>query len=95
MMEAREVIKRPLVTEKSAALGAENKYTFVVAPTANKTEIKRAVETIFKVKVQEVHTMRVRGKRRRMGRFEGRRPHWKKAVVTLRAGDRIELFEGR
>lgn len=94
-MEAREVIKRPLITEKSTALGAENKYAFAVAPTANKTEIKRAVEAIFKVKVKEVHTMRVRGKRRRMGRFEGRRPHWKKAVVTLHEGERIEIFEGR
>lgn len=93
-MEAREVIKRPLVTEKSTALLESSKYSFVVDMRANKTQIKQAVEEIFKVKVLAVNTMRVEGKFVRMGRFRGQRPNWKKAVVTLAPGSRIEFFEG-
>lgn len=93
-MDARDVIIRPLVTEKSTDLMADNKYTFRVDPRANKTQIKLAVEEIFGVKVRKVNTLNVRGKLRRMGRYEGRRPDWKKAVVTLEQGHSIEVFEG-
>lgn len=95
MRDPREIIKRPVVTEKTTRLmNEENKYTFVVALDAEKVEIKRAIEELFKVKVLDVTTCRVKGKVRRMGRFVGKRPDWKKAVVTLREGDRIEVFEG-
>ena len=72
---------------------AGNKYTFSVAPDANKIEIKRAVQDIFNVKVKDVKTIVVHGKVKRMGVFEGKRPDWKKAVVTLEAGSSIDLFE--
>ncbi|MGE5578044.1 MAG: 50S ribosomal protein L23 [Syntrophothermus sp.] len=95
MGDPRSIIKRPLVTEKSTRLiQDQNKYTFEVALTANKTEIKQAIEEIFKVTVTNVTTMRVLGKTKRMGRYEGKRPDWKKAIVTLKPGDRIEAFEG-
>ncbi len=93
-MDARDIIIRPVVTEKSTQAMENNQYTFVVHPKANKTEIKRAVEEIFNVTVLRVNTLRVRGKKRRMGRFVGQRPDWKKAIVTLKDGDRIEVFEG-
>lgn len=93
-MEARDVIKRPMVTEKSTGLLEESKYSFVVDMRANKTQIKQAIEEIFKVKVLAVNTMRVEGKFVRMGRFRGQRPSWKKAIVTLAPGSRIEFFEG-
>ncbi len=93
-MDVREVIIRPVVTEKSTDLMADNKYTFRVNIRANKTQIKQAVEQIFKVKVRQVNTSRVHGKLRRMGRTEGRRPDWKKAIVTLEPGHTIEVFEG-
>jgi large subunit ribosomal protein L23 len=76
------------------ALMEENKYTFVVDLGATKPQIREAVEQIFDVKVEKVNTMRVTGKVRRMGRNEGKRPDWKKAIVTVKEGDRIELFEG-
>jgi large subunit ribosomal protein L23 len=95
MPNLHEVIIRPLVTEKSTdhleRIGA---YSFVVAKNANKVEIANAIETLFNVKVSDVRTMQYRGKERRMGRFVGRRPGWKKAVVKLRPGDTIEIFEG-
>ncbi|MGE5553266.1 MAG: 50S ribosomal protein L23 [Betaproteobacteria bacterium] len=95
MMDARDIIRRPLVTEKSTGLiGERNQYTFEVAPGANKTEIRRAVEEIFKVKVLAVNTVRVPGKLKRQGRFVGKTPDVRKAVVTVRPGDRIEVFEG-
>ncbi|NLJ73425.1 MAG: 50S ribosomal protein L23 [Firmicutes bacterium] len=95
MMDARQIIIRPIVTEKSTDLMAdENKYTFEVDMRANKTQIKNAIEEIFKVNVLKVNTSRVRGKIRRMGRYEGRTSEWKKAVVTLEQGQRIEVFEG-
>jgi large subunit ribosomal protein L23 len=94
-MEARDIIRRPLVTEKSTGLiGEHNQYTFEVAPGANKTEIKMAVETIFKVKVLSVNTVHQPGKTKRQGRFVGKTSAVKKAVVTLKPGDRIEVFEG-
>jgi large subunit ribosomal protein L23 len=94
-MDARDIIRRPLVTEKTTGLISErNQYTFEVAPGANKTEIKGAVEQIFKVKVLAVNTSRRPGKVKRQGRYMGRTPEVRKAVVTLRPGDRIEVFEG-
>ncbi len=93
-MNPREVIRRPVVTEESMKKTAEGKYTFAVHPDANKTQIRQAVEALFKVKVKKVNTVTVRGKERRVGAFRGRRPDWKKAVVTLEEGQRIEFFEG-
>ncbi|HAI21274.1 MAG TPA: 50S ribosomal protein L23 [Clostridiales bacterium UBA8153] len=92
-MEARDIIIRPLVTEKGHAGQAEGRYTFVVDARANKVQIKAAVEEIFKVEVVSVNTMRVLGKIRRVGRYQGRKPSWKKAVVGLKAGQTIELFQ--
>ena len=95
MRDPRQVIVRPLVTEKSMRLKDErNAVTFQVVPDANKVEVRQAVEAIFNVKVREVRTANVRGKLKRMGRFQGRRPSWKKAVVTLAPGHKIELVEG-
>lgn len=93
-MDPRDIIIRPIVTEKTTGLLADNQYTFEVALDANKHQIRDAVEKIFKVRVVSVNTMRQRGKVRRMGRYEGRRPDRKKAIVTLAEGDRIEIFEG-
>ncbi len=93
-MDLYDVLKRPVVTERSTAGMQANKYTFEVDLRATKTEIKQAVEKIFKVKVVKVNTTRVQGKVRRRGRTEGRTPDWKKAVVTLREGDRINIVEG-
>jgi large subunit ribosomal protein L23 len=91
---ARSIIIRPLVTEKGSQIREqENKYLFSVAMTANKIEIKRAVEEIFNVKVKSVKTATVHGKVKRLGVYEGKRPDWKKAVVTLEAGQTIDLFE--
>ncbi|MDY6826450.1 MAG: 50S ribosomal protein L23 [Bacillota bacterium] len=97
MKDARDVIIRPLISEKSSDLMEENKYTFVVSGKANKIEIKRALEEIFEVKVEAVNTINYRGKRKRLGRFpEGKQPSWKKAVITLAEGSKpIELFENR
>lgn len=93
-MDAREIIKRPLVTEKSTNLHAENKYSFVVDSRANKWQIKKAVEEIFDVKVVAVNTLRYSGKKRRQGRTEGYTAQWKKAVVTLAPEHQIEIFDG-
>ena len=93
-MEARSLIKRPVITEKTTKLMEENKYCFLVDPKANKTQIKQAVEEIFKVKVKAVNTLNVLGKVKRMGKYEGRRPSWKRAIVTLETGNRIQFFEG-
>jgi large subunit ribosomal protein L23 len=94
-VNAHDVIRRPLVTEKST-IGREeqNLVTFAVDPRANKHEIRRAVEQLFSVRVVAVRTMRMPGKTRRVGRFLGRRPAWKKAIVKLAAGQAIEFFEG-
>jgi large subunit ribosomal protein L23 len=94
MKSSREIIRMPLVSEKNTNLRADqNKYVFRVDRKANKLQIKRAVEELFKVKVDNVTTMMMYGKPKRMGRFEGRRPDWKKAVVKLKKGEIIELFE--
>jgi large subunit ribosomal protein L23 len=93
-MEARDILLRPLVTEKTNADMQAGKYWFIVDMRANRTEIKRAVEEVFKVKVVSVNTMVALGKMRRLGRFEGKRPDYKKAVVQLAEGQRITLFEG-
>lgn len=93
-MEARDILIRQIVTEKSTALMEQGKYTFRVPLAATKIQIRQAVEQIFKVKVQAVNTMRYEGKLKRMGRTQGRRSDWKKAVVTLKPGEAIELFEG-
>ncbi len=93
-MEARDILIRPIVTEKSTALMEQGKYTFRVPLAATKIQIRQAVEQIFKVKVQAVNTMHYEGKLKRMGRTQGRRSDWKKAVVTLKPGEAIELFEG-
>lgn len=92
-MNPRDVILRPVVTEKSMENMAEGKYTFEVDPRANKFQIKRAVEEIFDVEVERVNTMNVRGKLRRMGRTQGRTSDRKKAIVTLKAGQKIQAFE--
>lgn len=93
-MEARDIIIKPVVTEKSVSLMELNKYVFKVALSANKIEIKKAVEEIFKVKVVGVNTIRVQGKVKRMGRYEGKTSDYKKAIVQLAEGDHIEVFEG-
>ena len=94
MKDARHVVKRALITEKGSVLREQaNQYSFEVDATANKIEIKRAVETIFKVKVKEVRTQMMHGKVKRLGRSAGRRPDWKRAIVTLAADQTIELFD--
>ena len=94
-MISHDIIIRPIITEKSMIGATEKKYTFEVAKTAGKIEIARAVEEIFKVKVEKVNTLNVRGKYRRQGRTEGYTRSWKKAVVTLAADSKnIEFFEG-
>lgn len=95
-MHAEDVIKRPLyLTEKGAKLREEqNKYTFEVNLESNKLEIKAAVETLFKVTVDDVHTLIMRGHMRRMGKGHAKTQNWKKAVVTLREGETIDFFEG-
>jgi len=92
---AREIILAPVVTEKSVGQIADKKYTFRVAKDANKIQIARAVEEIFGVKVKKVNTISMKGSYRRMGRFEGYTPSWKKAVVTLTEDSKtIEFFDG-
>ncbi|MDP9022717.1 MAG: 50S ribosomal protein L23 [Actinomycetota bacterium] len=93
MKDHRDVIIRPVVSEKSYGLLDDNKYTFVVHPSANKTEIKVAVEKIFRVKVVSVNTLNRRGKRKRRGWTWGKRPDVKRAIVTLAPGDEIEIFD--
>jgi len=89
-----DILIRPVVTEKSMSLLQENKYTFYVDPKATKTDIKNAVEKIFNVKVLRVNTLWARGKKKRVRRALGKTPDRKKAIVTLRPGDKIEIFEG-
>ena len=95
MREPHEIIFRPLITEKSTVAKEEgNQVAFEVDPGANKVEIRQAVERAFKVHVLKVRTINMPGKKKRMGRFLGRRSDWKKAIVTMAPGDRIEFFEG-
>lgn len=89
-----QVLKRPVVTEKTTALGAAGQYVFEVDPRANKPQIAEAVEKAFEVSVLKVRTMTVRGKTRRFGSRVSRQPSWKKAIVTLAPGDQIQYFEG-
>ena len=94
-MTAYDIIIRPIITERSMASVADKKYVFEVAPSAGKIEIKKAIEEIFGVKVAKVNTINMYGKEKRMGRYPaGRRPSWKKAMVTLTADSKaIEFFE--
>jgi large subunit ribosomal protein L23 len=96
-LDAFSTIVRPVVSEKSTMLGDGGKYVFEVAPSANKIQIKRAIEEAFankKVQVAAVNILHVTGKERRRGRSVGMTRSWKKAIVTLRAGQRLDLFEG-
>jgi len=87
-----KIIIAPLMTEKSVALKESNQYVFEVNKNANKNAIKKAVESIFKVKVEDVRTVNVKGKNHRVGRYEGKRPDWKKAIVKLKEG-KIEVAD--
>ncbi|MBN2364454.1 50S ribosomal protein L23 [candidate division WOR-3 bacterium] len=92
---AREIILRPIVTEKSTMLREnQNKYCFLVSKWSNKIEVKKAVELLFNVKVEDVSVMNRRGKLKKLGRFEGRKSSTKRAVCVLSEGDKIEMFEG-
>ena len=94
MKDLSHVLLRPVVTEKSTELNSEaNKYVFEVAVSANKKEVRRAVEQFFGVKVLDVRTMNMRGKPKRQGMFTGRRSDWKKAIVTLSPNDKIDMFD--
>ena len=95
MKSPYEIIEQPLVTEKSVETAEHGKYTFRVSKNANKIEIAQAIEQIFNVKVDRVNTLTVRGKTKRVGRFpEGRTSNWKKAIVTLQPGQKLDIFEG-
>lgn len=94
-MIARDIIKKPLQTEKTnRQKEMANQLSFEVDRRANRVEIRQAIEDIFKVRVASVRTMQIRGKIKRRGRFLGKRRDWKKAVVTLAPGERIDFFEG-
>ena len=94
MARADEIVIKPVVSERSMEMMEENKYTFFVDRRANKVQIKKAVEELFEVDVENVRTMKVPGKRKRLGRYFGRTPERKKAIVTLKEGQKIEIFEG-
>lgn len=95
MKNVHQVLIGPMLTEKGTVLKeTENKVLFKVAKVANKVEIKNAVEVIFKVKVDRVTTMNVMGKKKRMGKYEGKRPDWKKAIVKLKEGEKLDFLEG-
>lgn len=93
-MHVYEVLRRPVITEKMTMLQELGKYAFEVAPSANKVQIKEAVETAFNVNVTAVNTMYVKPKKRRVGKRWGMTPRWKKAIVTLAPGHRLDLIEG-
>ncbi|HEY97150.1 MAG TPA: 50S ribosomal protein L23 [Dehalococcoidia bacterium] len=93
-MHLYEVLRRPLITEKSTELQSLNKYAFEIADGANKPQVKQAIEAAFKVKVTGVNVVTMRGKAKRIGRRLIQTPDWKKAIVTLQPGDKIEFFEG-
>ncbi|HDR16042.1 MAG TPA: 50S ribosomal protein L23 [Desulfobacteraceae bacterium] len=94
-MDIYQIIREPRITEKSTVQKeTSNQLTFKVHPAANKIEVRKAVEKLLKTRVVEVRTMNVRGKRRRMGKNLGKRPDWKKAVVRLAPGEKVEFFEG-
>ena len=93
-MHLYEVLTRPLITEKNSLLQGQGKYVFEISGKANKIQVKKAVEKAFKVDVTAVNIVAVPGKERRVGRSKVLTPSWKKAIVTLKPGDKIELFEG-
>lgn len=93
-MHLYEIVRRPLITEKATLIKEQNRYAFEVVKAADKRQIKEAVEAAFKVNVVKVNVMRVPGKMRRVGKRQAMTPSWKKAVVTLQAGQKIEFFEG-
>ena len=93
-LDAREILIAPVVSEKSYSLIEASKYSFRVHPQAHKTQIRQAVEELFDVKVLSVNVLKVQPKPKRRGVHRGVRPGWKKAIVQLRAGDKIEIFEG-
>ena len=93
-MDAREILIAPVVSEKSYSLIEENKYSFRVHDKAHKTQVRQAVEQLFDVKVEGVNIVKVQSKPKRRGMSRGTKPGWKKAIVQLREGDRIEIFEG-
>ena len=93
-LTSHDIIRKPVITEKTMTAMAENKYTFIVHINANKSQIKRAVEEVFDVKVDNVQTIRTMGKTKRMGVHVGKRADYKKAIVTLAEGSTIEFFEG-
>ena len=93
-MDMYHIIRRALITEKSTIAKDENKYVFEVDRRANKIEVAKAVEGLFKVKVLNVHVMNVTGKKKRVGKILGEKRSWKKAVVTVAPGSRIEIYEG-
>jgi large subunit ribosomal protein L23 len=94
MIHPRNIVISPIITEKSSGqVQTQNAYSFKVSINANKIEIKNAIERIFAVKVLDVNTIRMMGKPKRLGKYSGKRPDWKKAIVTLRAGDKIADFE--
>jgi large subunit ribosomal protein L23 len=93
-MQHSQIIIRPVVSEKSYVLSAANKYTFRVHPDAHKTQIRQAVEALFDVKVIEVRTMSIKSKPKRRGLTRGRTRTWKKAIVQVRPGDTIPIFQG-
>jgi large subunit ribosomal protein L23 len=94
MKDSRDIVIRPIITERGSDSMSIGRYTFEVAMDSNKPEIKKAVEDLFKVRVEDVNTIIVKGKKRGFGRLMGKRKNWKKAVVSLREGDSIPLFEG-
>jgi len=95
MLDSYTLLRRPIITEKGTALKDENnQLVFEVSLDANKCEIRKAVERLFKVKVLSVRTQNRQGKLKRLGRSVGRRKNWKKAIVTLKEGDRVDFFEG-
>ncbi len=93
-MDASQVIIRPVVSEKSYVLATNDKYTFRVHPDAHKTQIRQAIEQLFEVKVVSVRTISVKSKPKRRGLYQGRTRTWKKAIVQVRAGDSIPIFQG-
>jgi large subunit ribosomal protein L23 len=93
-LDLRQVVIAPVVSEKSYSLIEDNKYSFRVHPRAHKTQIRQAVEELFDVKVEAVNIVKVQPKPKRRGFSRGKKPGWKKAIVQLREGDRIEIFEG-
>jgi len=94
MRSVYDVVRRPIISEKSTALAEiGGRYAFEVAPEANKFEIKNAIQTLFKVKVREVRTLMMHGKKKRLAKGEVKRPNWKKALVTLGEGQKIDFFQ--